>query len=520
MRTITIVNQKGGCGKTTTAINLASVLGMQGRSVLLVDMDPQSHCAAGLGIPDQRVDMDVGDAMLYVGRRPLDQARLVWRAGHNLCLVPSRMRLAGLEATRGGLSEMPDKERRLSLVLNELAPNFDIAIIDCGPSIGLLTYNALSAADFVMIPVETSFFSLQGATRQVNTVKTMARRLGVTLPVWILPTIHDETSAVAGDLLDELHRRFKDRVVPAVIRRDSKLREAASYGQTIHDYAPASPGADDYRRLAEWSQTRLSLPILNEPASEWADEPVAEQPYSMDQQLDPASVSGSDDSGHGSTDGPGDQLGDGMGEPSPVVTLTNPASTLAALGGVSARAELKPVSRAEDMARRAQAFMTKRVADEKALAAQNLPTEHASNHPRQEVPMRSVAPFAQSSPTTTATLFSSSKESARVAPTSSPTPSSTRLYGVRVTPQGVLFVQPLNLTGSAAVAGSFNGWSATAHVMRKNTTLNVFELLVKLPPGKYAYRLVQDNHWSADPYNDQSEMNTFNEPDSWFVVPG
>lgn len=167
MRTIAIINQKGGCGKTTTAINLSSLLARRGRRVLLVDMDPQSHCAAGLGIPEQRIDQDIGDAMLAAGVRTIDPARLLWRAGRNLDLAPSRMRLAGLEAARGGLNELADKELRLLSALGLLAKDYDLCCIDCPPSIGLLTYNSLAAADVVLIPVETAFFSLQGDRKSV-----------------------------------------------------------------------------------------------------------------------------------------------------------------------------------------------------------------------------------------------------------------------------------------------------------------------------------------------------------------
>ncbi len=120
------------------------------------------------------------------------------------------------------------------------------------PSIGLLTFNALAAATTVLIPVETAYFSLQGATRQVGTIKTLCRRLGRSVPVWMVPTLHEEDNPVAGDLLRELGRRFEGRVAPVVIRRDSKLREAASFGQSVADYCPCSPGARDYQALAQW----------------------------------------------------------------------------------------------------------------------------------------------------------------------------------------------------------------------------------------------------------------------------
>ena len=152
MRTIAIVNQKGGCGKTTTAISLSGALATLGQRVLLVDMDPQSHCAAGLAIPEGHIEQDVGDAMLASDPSKLDLNKLIWRIGRNLDLLPSRMKLAGLEASRGGLATLEDKDQRLAKVLRALS-GYDLAIIDCSPSIGLLTYNALCAADEVLIPV-------------------------------------------------------------------------------------------------------------------------------------------------------------------------------------------------------------------------------------------------------------------------------------------------------------------------------------------------------------------------------
>ncbi len=259
MHIVSIINQKGGCGKTTTAINLAGVLARSGLRTLLVDLDPQSHCAAGLGIPEQRIELDIGDAMLAGRGGGFDYARLIWRAGRNLDLAPSTMKLAGLEAARGGLADKPDKERRLAGVLSELSDGYDIACIDCSPAIGLLTYNALAAATSVLVPVETGFFSLQGATKQVTTVKTLGGRLGVHVPTWLLPTIHDPESELAADLLDELKRRFTDKVVPTLIRRDVKLKEAASFGQPIVEYAPDSQGAIDYVRLGEWVSRQLAL---------------------------------------------------------------------------------------------------------------------------------------------------------------------------------------------------------------------------------------------------------------------
>ena len=163
MRTIAIVNQKGGCGKTTTAINLAAVFAHRGLRTLLVDMDPQSHCATGLGVPDEQIKPSIGDALLAADSENLDVASHVWEVAGNLDLLPSTMRLAGLEAPGGGLHELPDRDRRLALLLARMEDRYDRCLIDCPPTIGLLTFNALRAAREALIPVEPGFFSLRGA---------------------------------------------------------------------------------------------------------------------------------------------------------------------------------------------------------------------------------------------------------------------------------------------------------------------------------------------------------------------
>ncbi len=272
MRTIAIINQKGGCGKTTTAISLAGIFARLGARTLLVDVDPQSHCAAGLAIPEQRIDLDIGDAMLADPEK-FDEERLLWRVTRNLDLAPSRTRIAGLEASRGGLADAEDKELRLSRVLGKLSHRYDVCLIDCSPSIGLLAYNAISAADAALIPVETSFFSLQGATRQVSAIRSLAKRLESRITTWVLPTIHDPSSPLAKDLLSELRKRFGQRVAPVTVRRDEALRESVSFGQPIVDYAPASVGATDYRSLALWLADVLKISI-DRSAAEATPEPT------------------------------------------------------------------------------------------------------------------------------------------------------------------------------------------------------------------------------------------------------
>ncbi len=537
MQTIAIINQKGGCGKTTSAINLSAVLARTGKRVLLVDMDPQGHCAAGLGIPEQRIELDIGDAMLALGQKPIDPARLLWRAVRNLDLAPARMRLAGMEAANGGLAELPDKSRRLAGVLEKFRSDYDIAVIDCPPSIGLLTFNALAAADMVIIPVETGFFSLQGATRQVNTVKTLGKRLGVLIPIWLLPTLHDGTNSVAQDLLEELHRRFRDRVVPIIIRRDSRLREAASFGQAIVDYAPSSTGSEDYGRLGVWTienlQTRQSAPV--ESSEHHAE--VAGFNDEVAPTEGAASISGV------------------RAVPPPHASAAVPAS------------EIKSVSRAEDVARRAQEFLRriamgktpaeagKQASDARPFNAPPAPdftpahtppvvpsvsqivagttnpdtAKQAYYQPQALIPSAGVPQVSstiadvqqQAVQTQTVTLHSPRNVLALVddAPPPNMTPAAispgtARLLGVTETNQGILFVQPMTSGRTVSVAGTFNNWSALTHTLRPNPQLGVFELCLRLPKGKHLYRLVIDGHWTADPHNNATEPNPFGEVNS------
>lgn len=456
MRTIAIVNQKGGCGKTTTAINLAAELGRRGLRTLLVDMDPQSHCAAGLGVPEGKIDLDISDALMAADGKPLQLGRLVWRAGVNLDLVPSRMKLAGLEASRGGLADRPDRERRLAQVLAAWGKNHDVAVIDCSPAIGLLTFNALVAADTVLIPVETSYFAMQGAYKQLNTVRTVGRRLGVQPSVRLVPTLHQPTNPVACDLLSELRKRFGPKVAPVVIRHDGRLREATGFGQSVAEYAPESEGALDYRTLAAWVIEKLGVGGSG-PLSGDADDSEAwlagPTPAETGERIEPRA--------------------EGVG---------GPEEDQASISDAAARV----MSRIEEVAMRALQ-MQRSMGDEPNAAIEVAPR-----------PLRAHP-----------TLVAETEAKPLAA-----TESVRRLFGVRQTGQGTLFVQPLTLGRRVFVAGEFNGWSTVAHPMTRNESLGVFELLVRMEPGRCRYRLVVDGVWCPDSYNLASAVNPYGEADS------
>ena len=259
MRITAIVNQKGGCGKTTTAINLAAIYARRGLRTLLVDVDPQSHCAAGLGVPEERIEYTIADAML--DNEPVDPARLVWEVARNLYLAPSTMRLAALEAPGGGLHERPDRDRRLATVLERVGSHYDRCLIDCPPTIGLLTFNAMRAAREVLVPVETGYFALKGAERQWETIQRVIKRLSRPIASHILATLHDPSSELARDILHALRRRFAGQIVPVVIREHEALREAASMGQPVAEFAPHSEARSDYEALADWLEAHKVAPI-------------------------------------------------------------------------------------------------------------------------------------------------------------------------------------------------------------------------------------------------------------------
>lgn len=249
MRTIAIINQKGGCGKTTVSINLAAALAAQGRKTLLVDMDPQAHCALGLAVPESQIDRSVSDLLRVGLDGSLVFSDVVWQISRKLDLAPSTMALAGVEQEMASAS---DKDRRLVQVLATVADRYEFCIVDCPPSIGLLTFNALRAADEVLIPVDTGYFSLQGSVKQKATIEMLARRAGHTVRFRVLATMYDVRTKLAREIVSELRKHFGEHLLPILVHFNSKLKEAASFGQPINEYDAASRGMADFDKLAAW----------------------------------------------------------------------------------------------------------------------------------------------------------------------------------------------------------------------------------------------------------------------------
>ena len=270
MRTVAIINQKGGCGKTTTAINLAACLARLQQRTLLVDMDPQGHCATGLAVPEAQVRNTIFHALLdgpVAGGKhePATMDKLTWQIASDLDLAPSDLRLAAFEPLFAG---KPGRESRLKAALSGVAGRYDRCIIDCPPGVGLLTFNALVAADEVIIPVETGYFSLHGLGKMLETLADLRGKLGKQHVIRILPTLYDTRTKLAREVLSELRAKFKGQLMQSVVNFNTKLKEAASYGQPITEYDPGSRGYRDFVNLAKelMGQPQVERGKLSRPA--------------------------------------------------------------------------------------------------------------------------------------------------------------------------------------------------------------------------------------------------------------
>ncbi|HHW18990.1 MAG TPA: ParA family protein [Firmicutes bacterium] len=245
-RVIAIANQKGGVGKTTTAINLGACLGDTGRSVLLVDTDPQGNATSGLGIDRKRLDYSLYDCLIG-GLEPVKALRATEYRG--LWVLPSSLDLAGAEIELVG---MQDRELRLRKVIARLRDNYDYTLIDCPPSLGLLTVNALTAADSVMIPIQCEYYALEGLTQLLNTIKLIRSKLNVGLELeGVLLTMFDARTNLSLQVAEEVKKYFREKVYKTIVPRNVRLSEAPSHGKPITVYDPRSRGAEVYRELAE-----------------------------------------------------------------------------------------------------------------------------------------------------------------------------------------------------------------------------------------------------------------------------
>jgi chromosome partitioning protein len=432
MRTIAVVNQKGGCGKTTISINLASAFAEVGQRTLLVDMDPQSHCAVGLAVPEEQIEQSIYDVLISKSRNePIKLTEILWQISDGLELAPASIDLSAFEQQMAGIAE---RDRCLKDALSEVKGEYDYVIIDCPPAVGLLTFNALRAASDVIVPVETGYFALHGLSKQLETLNILCKRCNQQVEVRVLASMYDIRTKMAREILAELRRHFADKMLRTIVNFNTKIKEASSFGQPIREYDSASKGQRDFRSLAE--------EVIDSEAKQQRREMV----NSLAGQLESISAT---------------------------------ADELLQAGPILAPPQVQKERKTETQAAK--------------------PAIEAVQAPKTEGPHFGSATGAEERKVSTPEKPRTAGIDARLSD----------YYGVTQINDAVIFVTLYPRADSVQIVGDFNNWQPGKAPMQKVGDSGVWQTKIKLPQGKYRYRLVVDGQWQQDPYNELTELNPF-----------
>ncbi len=245
-RTIAIANQKGGVGKTTTAINLSACLAEKGKKVLAVDMDPQGNMTSGLGVDKDSVENTIYN--LIIGETKMEEV-LIKNVLENLDIIPTNIDLSGAEIE---LLDVEEKEYIVRNEINKIKDNYDFIIIDCPPSLSMLTINAMTTADSVLVPIQCEYYALEGLSQLIHTVKLVRDRLNPKLTIeGVVFTMYDARTNLSLQVVENVKDNLEQTIYKTIIPRNIRLAEAPSYGIPINKYDPKSAGAESYLRLAD-----------------------------------------------------------------------------------------------------------------------------------------------------------------------------------------------------------------------------------------------------------------------------
>ncbi len=522
MRTITIANQKGGCGKTTIAINLSASIAKQGRRTLLIDLDPQGHCALGLAVPEEQIDLSILDCLMrQIDGEPLELSRITWQIAPNFDLVPARANLNTLEPTLG---THDDGDKLLSKLLDGNANRYDYCVIDCPPHLGLLMKNGLRAADEVIIPVDTGYFSLYGLTQQLATIEELSERYGSTPIIRVLPNQYDVRTKLAREILAELRKRFGHVMFETLVNFNTKLKEGASYGQPITEFAPTSMGARDFEALARELLTREPVKTPTRDLIQHAEQLAANAERLL---ATTATLVGNKSQAAALP-----SVADGT------VTAPTPASSVLP---VIIAAEDKPAVSVEptrvSVSNRDRSTTPRQSPVTTAAPLSSTAHVTVNRHDEQAPVSQATSPRAANAanaldptaelPETPLTGMNPVSPMPRPPLANTPAvPPATpeeidkkieEIYGVRQDGDTVIFRNRSTDATEVQLAGDFNDWMPHTTPLRRLVNGD-FEARLRLPMGRYRYRLVIDGRWSHDTENPMMETNEYGELNSIIEV--